>query len=175
MRSGTLGRGAARILLLALVLVLTVVPAACSESEPVSGTTLSLQASDGSVTKGEAFDLEVRVETDTQCRGVQYTLSFDPGLLRCDDVVEGGFLKDWAAANGCSTIVLPATIDNARGSVADYGIAVMGSREGGADGRGLLCTICFTALADGAAEFTLSGVAMADSSGQPIPGVKVNS
>ena len=161
----------AGILLATFVLVPTVVPMACSESEP--GTIVSL-AVDRNVKQGDMFAVEVRISTDTACRGAQCALSFDPALMRCDGVVEGGFFKDWADANGATTLIVPEsqTIDNSRGRVSTYCIAIMGG-GGGVQGSGVLCSYHFTALADGTAEPTLSEVRVIDATGRAIPEVKV--
>jgi hypothetical protein len=131
---------------------------------------------DRSIEAGEEFNLEVRIETDTLCRGAQCALSFDPALMKCDSVVEGGFFKDWATANGASTIMIPQspTIDNNQGHVPMIGIAVMGGGGGGAKGSGVLFTYHFTALADGTASPTLSDVVVIDASGEAIAEVEVN-
>jgi hypothetical protein len=171
MRCRTTGSRVAGILLVTVVLVLTMVPIACSESGPV--TTVSL-AVDRDIKQGDMFAVEVRIDTDTACRGAQFELSFDPALMRCDEVIEGGFLKDWANANGAVTLVYPEsqTIDNNQGHVSSYGIAIMGG-SGGVEGSGVLCSCHFTALANGTAEPTLSEVVVIDVSGNAIPEVEV--
>ncbi|MBN2098203.1 MAG: hypothetical protein JW753_01255 [Dehalococcoidia bacterium] len=172
MRIGTIRRSVARILLVTFVLALMLLPTACSESESISGTTVSL-AVDRNIKQGDMFAVEVRISTDTACRGAQFELTFDPALMKCDEVVEGAFFKDWAAGNGGSTIVLPATIDNDDGHVSGMGIAVIGAGAGGVKGSGLLCSYHFTALADGTASPTLSGVVVSDVTGTAIPEVEV--
>jgi len=171
MRCRTTGSRMAGILLVTVVLVLTMVPIACSESGPV--TTVSL-AVDRDIKQGDMFAVEVRIDTDTACRGAQFELSFDPALMRCDGVVEGRFFKDWANANGAITLVYPEsqTIDNNQGHVSSYGIAVMGG-SGGVEGSGVLASYHFTAMADGTAEPTLSDVVVIDASGNAIPEVEV--
>ena len=174
MRIESTGRSVARILFITFVLVLVVVPMACSKSE--SGTSVSIAMANREVKQGESFTVEVRISTDTACRGAQCVLSFDPSLLRCDSVFEGGFLKDWATANGASTMMIPQSpeIDNAQGRVPMIGVAILGGGERGPKGSGLLVTYHFTALADGTASPTLSDVVVSDVSGEAIPEVEVN-
>lgn len=162
------------ILLGALALLVLAVLGACAAS--TSATSVSLSLADRKVKAGEAFTVEVRIKTDTPCRGAQCSLSFDPALMKCDSVAEGSFFKDWADANGDSTLMMPQSpsIDNDQGHVSLIGIAVMGSSGEGVKGSGVLCTYHFTALADGTAEPTLSEVVVADESGQPITDVEVN-
>jgi len=155
-----------------LVLLVLVSAGACARNDSV--TSVSISMPDRSIEAGEEFNLEVRVDTDTACRGAQCALSFDPALMKCDSVAEGSFFKDWADDNGCSTLVVPQpTIDNDQGQVSVVGIAVMGGSGGGVKGSGVLCTYHFTALADGTAAPTLSDVVVADESGQAIPDVEV--
>jgi len=174
MRVKTIGRSAARILLITIVFVLMVLPTACSES--TSGTSVSIAMADREVKQDESFTVEVRIETDSLCRGAQCVLSFDPALMKCDSVVEGGFFKDWATANGASTMMIPQSpnIDNTLGRVPVIGIAIFGGGERGPEGSGVLFTYHFTALADGTAEPTLSDVVISDVSGNAIPEVEVN-
>ena len=162
------------IFLIILALLVLVSAEACARNH--LGTSLSISLADRKVQEGETFPVEVRISTDTPCRGAQCALSFDPALMKCDSVVEGGFFRDWATANGSSTLMIPQSpsIDNTQGRVPTIGIAIMGGGGGGVKGSGVLCTYHFTALADGTAEPTLSDVVVADESGQAILDVKVN-
>jgi hypothetical protein len=130
-----------------------------------------------SIHEGDTFSVEVLVDTATPCRGAQMELTFDPGLMRCDSVTEGGFFKDWAAASGATTVMIPQspTIDNTQGQVRTVGIAVMGGSGGGATGDGVLLTYHFTALANGTASPALSDVVLVNESGQAMAAVKVDS
>jgi hypothetical protein len=173
MKSGTIGYNAVRILLVTFSVILMVMPAACTESELESGTTVSL-AVDRKIEQGDMFAVEVRIDTDIACRGAQFELTFDPVLMKCDEVVEGGFFKDWAADNGGFTLVVPQpTIDNDQGHVSVMGIAVFGGGTDGVKGSGVLGSYHFTALVDGTASPTLSGVVVSDVSGNTITEVKV--
>jgi len=175
MRIGTLGRSAARILLIGCVLLLLALPIGCSESGPKATVSLAV---DREIKQGDMFAVEVRIDTKTACRGAQCVLSFDPSLMRCDEVIEGGFFKDWASANGGSTLRMPLSpsIDNSQGRVpatGTGGVAIMGGGQGGVQGEGVLFSYHFTALADGTAEPTLSDVVVIDASGNAIPEVEV--
>ena len=162
------------LLIVFLAIVAVTLPAACSEPA-ASGTSVSISLADREVSAGEVFTVEVCLRTDVPCRGAQFALDFDPAIMRCDSVTEGGFFKEWAEANGAVALMFPQspTIDNVEGSVATIGIAIMGGSEGGAKGSGALSTYYFTALADGIAGLELSEVAVSDESGQTIPDVEV--
>jgi hypothetical protein len=173
MRRRTVRYSVVGILLIASALVLVTLPLACSKS--TSGTSVSVSMADRNIKAGDTFSVDVRIGTNTLCRGAQFQLTFNPVLMKCESAVEGSFLKDWALAKGGSTAVIPQpTIDNNQGHVSTMGIAVMGGGAGGAEGSGVLCTYHFTALADGMAEPTLSDVVLVDESGQAIPDVEVN-
>ncbi len=175
MRRGTTRSRVVGILLITVVLALTVAPIACSESGPKATVSLAV---DREIKQGHMFAVEVRIDTKTACRGAQCVLSFDPALMRCDEVIEGSFFKDWASANGGSTLLMPLSpsIDNNQGRVpaaGAAGIAIMGGGQGGVQGEGVLFSYHFTALADGTAEPTLSDVVVIDVSGNAIPEVEV--
>jgi hypothetical protein len=173
MRSGKITWGLVAVLV-ASVLVMAGLAAGCSESG--KQTTLTVAIAERQVKQGDAYAVEVRIDTDTACRGAQFAMSFDPTLMRCDGVAEGSFFKNWAAANGATTLMRPdpVAIDNSQGQVPTVFIAVIGYAGGrGATGSGVLCTYYFTVLADGEVELTLSDVAVADESGREIPDVEV--
>ena len=173
MRPRTVSGSVIGILLVVSALLLVTLSLGCSKSTSVAS--VSIYIADRNVKAGDAFSVDVRIATDTPCRGAQFKLTFDPALMKCESAVEGAFLKDWALAKGGSTVVVPQpAIDNSLGHVSTIGIAVMGGGVGGAEGSGVLCTYRFTALADGMAEPTLSDVVLVDESGQAIPDVEVN-
>lgn len=168
-------KGMPAFLLVMSVLALAVLPAACSEPAPVPAA--SITVADRSINEGETFSVEVLISTDTPCRGAQCELAFDPDLMQCDSVTEGGFFRDWATANGASTIMIPQSpsIDNVQGRVATTGIAVMGGSGGGAKGSGVLLAYHFTALADGTVSPGLSDVVLVDEHGLAMAAAKVDS
>ena len=177
MRRGTTRRRVAGILLVVFVLALTATPIGCSESGPKATVSLAV---DREIKQGDMFAVEVRIDTKTACRGAQCVLSFDPALMRCDEVIEGSYFKEWASANGGSTLMVPLTlsIDNAQGRVpatGAAGVAVANGGQGGVRGEGVLLSYHFTALADGTAEPTLSDVVVIDVSGNAVPEVEVES
>ena len=87
--------------------------------------------------------------------------------MKCESVSEGTYYKSWATANNSTTIIFPQPkIDNAAGAVSDMGVAVMGDKEGGPTGTGVLCTYKFTALGTGNVSATLTNVLVADPTGK---------
>ena len=162
-----------RWLLLAVVFMVALVgcrSVPATTTPAVSGVNVSISLVNPNVKSGDTFTVDVIINSDVILRGAQCALSFDPVLMRCDRVVEGNFFKDWAAANGSSTIVVPQpVIDNEKGYVSDIGIAIMGTKEGGVKGSGVVCTYYFTAHADGVAKPTLSNVLLSDENGKVFP------
>ena len=139
---------------------------------PSSDATVYGSMDDSNFQPGDVLTFTVWIKSTIMLRGGQCAISFDPSLIKCDNVSEGGFFHDWAILNNCSTVVIPhPTIDNVQGRVSDIGIAIMGTAQGGPNGNGTLCTFQFTALAVGNTQPKLSNVKLADLSGnvfQPI-------
>jgi len=135
-----------------------------------SEVTVSVFLANANVKAGDSFTVDVLIDSKVALRGAQCALSFDPSLMKCESAVEGTFFKDWADANGSSTLVVPQpTIDNTTGHVSDIGVAIMGTKEGGVEGSGVFCIYNFTALSDGVAKPTLSDVILADENGKTVP------
>jgi hypothetical protein len=147
-------------------------PAATKLTTPVvseSGVTVHINQSKSNVSPGDTVAVKVIIDSDIEVRGAQCALSFNPTIVACDRVEEGGFLGDWAKANACTTIMVPQpNIDNNTGHVSDMGIAIMGTAKGGAKGNGTLCTYYFTAKSSGAIIVTLSNVHVADLNGTAL-------
>jgi hypothetical protein len=130
----------------------------------LSDARISVSVDKSNVQAGEAFTVNILIDTQKECRGAQWKLVFDPKTMRCEKVNEGNFFKDWAKANGGDTIVLPQpTIDNNAGRVSDMGIAVMTQKIGGSSGKGVLGIYNFTALNATISTPTLSDILVADS------------
>ena len=170
-----------RLLLLTAILAVILIAASCASSastaEPGKTTTTQAQFSvtisppGKDVEAGESFTLDVVINTEIPSRGAQCLLTYDATKIYCTAVTEGNFYKDWAEANGCSTLIVPApVIDNENGKVAIAGVAVLGTTKGGAKGKGILFTYHFDAIASGKISPTLSNVIVSDASGNNIQG-----
>jgi hypothetical protein len=156
---------------------ITSVPASLTLSKPAFTPTtnlpdvnMSISLSNPNVKSGESFTADVVIDSDVLLRGAQCAIIFNPSLMKCDRVLEGGFFKVWADANGSSTIMLPQpVIDNVSGNVTDIGVAIMGTKAGGVKGSGVFCTYYFTALADGIVVPELGQALISDENGKIIP------
>jgi hypothetical protein len=136
-------------------------------------TTVSVSPSTQGVANGASSTVNLAINTNQQSRGWQTNVDFDATKLQCTGVTEGGFLKDYATANGGSTIApTTPTIDNTGGHVTNISYAITGAGTGGPTGTGTLCTLAFTAKAgvSGNASITPSAIVVTDASGNTIPG-----
>jgi hypothetical protein len=134
------------------------------------GTNVKLRLNREAVKKGENFAAEVYVETRYALRGAQWSLVFDPEVMRCESGSEGSFFRDWAKANNCSTTVFPPlNIDNLKGTAAAMGVAVLGPTRGGPAGSGVVYIYQFTALKELNSFPGLTGISAADAAGQMYP------
>jgi hypothetical protein len=159
-------------------LTATTTPTPTSTATPVpSAVSVSMSPSTQSVSPGEAFQVDLVIDTDTPSRGAQASLTFDPVLVEVTEVTEGDFFKAWAEASGNFTLLFPEpTIDNVAGEVSGFSVAVIGTNPGGPTGSGLLWTYHMTAKAEvtGTSDLVLADVVLADALGSGIPGVDVN-
>jgi predicted nucleic acid-binding Zn-ribbon protein len=120
--------------------------------------------SPSSVTRGSTFSVNVQVKSVNDLYGLQFGLSFNPGVVEALGVSEGSFLKQ----GGASTFWNPPAIDNAVGMVSGAAATRLGPIPG-VSGSGTLATISFRAKAAGSSSLTLTGVSLSDASAQPIP------
>lgn len=110
----------------------------------------------------QQFMVDVLIRSDVPSRGAQCALSFDPGIIRVDKVIEGNFYKDWAAGKKAGTTKCCQVIDNGAGRVSSIGVSLVGQHESGPSGTGRLLTYYMTALAAGTSTLSLSDVVIVD-------------
>lgn len=108
------------------------------------------------------FDLTVYARDVADLVGWQFTLQFDPALLRAAGVAEGSFL-----ASGGATYFRPGDIDAQAGTV-DFNLATLIGPAGGVSGSGDLARFSFDVRHAGLAGFTLSDVMLLDAGGAVI-------
>jgi hypothetical protein len=112
------------------------------------------------VTPGDSFSVNVRVEDVTYMAANGACLNFDPGAMQATEVVEGDFLKSAGAT-------LPFTIIDNTAGTATFAYALS---SGGVTGSGVLATINFdtSPAAGGVFNFDLTNVLLSDGDGNPI-------
>ncbi len=106
---------------------------------------------------GNTVQVEVSVTDVADLYAFQFSLGFDPSVLRLTSVAEGGFL-----AAGGSTFFLPGTVDAAAGTVS-FVLGSLLDAVPGVGGSGVLALLGFDVLRDGASPLTLTDVLLVDS------------
>ena len=128
---------------------------------PNSGFSLSTDATQIKV--GTTFTVHLKAANVTDLAGWQTDITFDPTVLKVNNVNEKNFLKQ----AGGRTFFQKGMIQNKQGKVT--GISVARTSRSGASGQGILLSIRFTALANGETRLTLQNFQAGSSTGKPIP------
>jgi hypothetical protein len=121
----------------------------------VQGATISVAPAAAWATPGDPLTLDVDISSITNLYSYQFSIQFDPTVLKATSVTEGGFLP-----SAGSTLFLPGTMSS--GSISFVGDVLLGSLDS-ATGSGTLATLHFTMLMKGTSAVTLSDVLMLDS------------
>ena len=106
-------------------------------------TRFSFSTAATQVKVGDRFTVQLKAENISDLAGWQSDITFDPAVLKVNNVSEGSFLKQSAGR----THFLKGTIDNTEGRITDIGSARIS--EGGVSGEGTLLSVTFTAKANG--------------------------
>jgi parallel beta-helix repeat protein len=126
-------------------------------------TTVSISPSTQTVLPG-AFTVNVTVEPEVPIAGVQFDLSFDPSLVRVNNVTEGNLMKQV----GANTYFCSGTIDNTAGTITCVASAITTPGET-VSTPGVFATIQMTAKsAAGTSTLDLSNVIVGDINGNPV-------
>ena len=126
------------------------------------GTRFSLATAATQVKVGDRFTVQLKAENISDLAGWQADITFDPAVLKVNNVSEGSFLKQ----GGGRSHFLKGTIDNTNGRITDIGSARIS--EGGVSGEGTLLTVSFTAKADGESRLSLRKFQAGSSLGETI-------
>jgi general secretion pathway protein D len=149
-------------------LAVIVLTALCFVPAPVSAAPiLSVSPTSSDLLIGDPFTLDVSVENVTDLYAFQFNITFDPTVLRVDDVLEGAFLS-----SGGPTLFVP-DINQMLGSLT-FTASLIGPVSG-VSGHGVLATLAFTTIAPGTGSVTLADVILLDSSLTDIPDVSLQS
>ena len=126
-------------------------------------TTVSISPSTKTVSPGQ-FTVNVTIEPEVPIAGIQFDLSFDPSLVRANNVTEGNLLKQ----GGANTYFYSGMIDNTAGTITGVASAITTSGET-VSTLGVLATIQMTAKsAAGTSTLDLSNVIVGDINGNPV-------
>ena len=126
------------------------------------GTGFSFSTAETQVKVGDRFTVQFKAENISDLAGWQGDITFDPAVLKVNNVSEGSFLKQ----GGGRTHFLKGTIDNAKGRITGIGAARLS--EGGVNGEGILLSLTFTAKAAGESRLLLRKFQAGSSSGETI-------
>lgn len=133
--------------------------AACSQAWAASIPTLHISPTPASATPGSSFGVDVKVSDIADLYAYQFSLAFDPTVLKIGSATLGNFLE----STGIATFGDPGTIDNGAGTLS-YAFNSLLGPEAGANGSGILMHIDFDALAAGSSFLSFSDVIFLDSS-----------
>ncbi len=126
------------------------------------GTRFSLSTAATQVKVGGTFTVQLKTENISDLAGWQGDITFDPAVLKVNNVREGNFLRQ----GGGRSHFLKGTIDNTTGRISDVGSARLS--EGGASGEGTLLSVTFTAKANGESRLSLRKFQAGSSLGETI-------
>ena len=126
------------------------------------GDRFSFSTAATQVKVGDRFTLQLKAENISDLAGWQGDITFDPAVLKVNNVNEGSFLKQ----KGGRTHFLKGTIDNETGRIDGIGSARIS--EGGASGEGTLLSITFTAKANGESRLSIRKFQAGASTGETI-------
>jgi Cohesin domain/PEP-CTERM motif len=116
---------------------------------------------------GQTVVLDVQLADVADLYSYEFSLSFDPSVLRIDSVAQGGFFSGYPAIGSLGTV------DNAAGTLSFVYNTLSGPLPG-VSGTGSLGTITFTTIGAGTSALSFSGVQLVDSIDNTIA-VTVNS
>jgi hypothetical protein len=123
---------------------------------------LRIDPASSSVAPGADFTLQVAVDHVTNLGGFQFTLDWNPAILRADGMALGGFVT----GSGRAFTAMGPLIDNNAGTAtfAAYSIGTTPVLSG----SGTLATVRLHARAVGSSALSFSGVQFTDTQGQAI-------
>jgi len=129
--------------------------------------TLSILPNSQNVRSGDTFTVEIAVANVTELAAFEFTLSFDPGILRVEGASDGGFLGSTGREVWCE-----APITETPSSVR-FGCNTIGNPDTEVlpGGSGVLATVTFAAIGEGVSPLTFGPIQMTDNWGEdrPVP------
>jgi len=126
------------------------------------GTLVRVDPSSQTVSVGDNFSLNIRIENVENLGSYEWLLTFDPAVSGFVSVSNGSFL-----GSGGRTVFCPGAILDT-GSVR-FGCSTAGTTPPGPSGAGVLATITFSALAAGTSPLDLVWVQLSDPLANDIP------
>ena len=112
---------------------------------------------------GDTFTLHLDTENVSDLGGWQSDLTFNPVVLKANQVSEGDFLKQ----NAGDTFFQPGTINNKTGRIS--GLKAVRLSQDKVDRQGRLLSVEFTAIGNGESQLTLDNFQVGSRRGETIP------
>ncbi|WUR14956.1 cohesin domain-containing protein [[Empedobacter] haloabium] len=128
-----------------------------ASAQALAAPVLSVSATPNPAVLGSTVDLSVLIADVSDLYGYQFSLSFDPGVLRATGVTEGAFL-----GSGGNTVSGYGSIDNTTGAVSFVYNTLVGP-SAGVSGGGALAHIRFDVIGVGTTPLTFSDALFLDS------------
>ncbi|MDY6834432.1 MAG: CARDB domain-containing protein [Chloroflexota bacterium] len=141
-----------------------VVPSHIAMANP--GASMSVNPETQAVDPGDTFALSAYIWSDEDTMSAQTGLRFDPDVLECLSVANGGYYS------GGLQIPTNPNIDNDNGEVEVTMVGLLGAAQGPGEGDFLVYE--FEALQDGVANIELLDVIISNADGQAIGDLTVN-
>jgi len=130
-------------------------------SSAVSGNSIFVDSSVQTIAGGKDFTVNVSCVPSQPIKAFEFRISFNPTLLKANNVTEGNFF------NNFTTFFNPGTINNNAGNIIDIYSLIVGS--GNVSSNGTLVTISFTAKDNsGTSPLNLNAVGICDEGGYLI-------
>jgi hypothetical protein len=138
-------------------------------SIPVTATVVSMDPSTAQANPGVPITVAVAISNVTNLGSFQFTLAYSPTLVTVQNITLGEF----PGSTGRSFTPVGPNIDNNAGT-ATFGAFSLGATPAGPSGSGVLAYVRLLPQAGGTAALVLSGVQVANVSGQSIQVVTRN-
>jgi Cohesin domain len=126
------------------------------------GTLVRVDPSSQTVSIGDNFGVDIRIENVENLGSYEWLLTFDPAVLDYVSVSNGSFLGSTGRTVFCPGAILDT------GSVR-FGCSTAGTTPPGPSGAGVLATITFSALATGTSSLDLVWAQLSDPLAEDIP------
>jgi hypothetical protein len=142
----------------------TVTPTRTSTPTPTSTplpTRVRVDPTVQTVSVGDQFTVDVRVDSVVNLGAYEFKLAFDPAAVAFVDVANGPFIGSSGRTPECAAPILTA-------SSVQFSCSTLGADLPGASGSGVLATVRFRATATGTSSLDLQGVTLLTPNAQPI-------
>ncbi len=128
----------------------------------ISGKAVLLQPQAPSVAVGNSVTVNVSTDGITNLSGIQFSVAYDPNVLRLDSVDQGTFLDE----NGASSTFFDNGSNSTAGERND--IVIVRLENTGVSGAGTLALLHFTAVQAGTASVNFTKVLLSDNNSNQI-------